>query len=269
MGLTRRGRSIGIALVVAIAAVAGVVVCGPLARVRADDKADADAALAQVDKAIKALGEEKKLAQLQSGRCKGKMSGKVKDADLALTCTVLWQGVDKHRIDVDIAVGGENIKGVLVLNGKSGWFKQGDNTNELPENAVPFAREMLYCVRLPQLLTGLKDKAFKLKPVQETMIKDRAATGIWIVHEDHKDAGLYFDKENGLPLKSEIRLNDPQGNEVNFEFFYSDYKEVSGVKHPTKIAVKGPVDQTAAEFELELSEIQLDEKTVDMDFAKP
>ena len=220
-----------------------------------------------LDKAIKAIGGETRLAKLRAGSCRGKLTGKVDGQELSVDGKVFWQGLDRSRIELAARVGGQDVRFLVVLNGDKAYFRENDKSSDLPAEAGPFVKEMMYCMRLPQLLPLLKEKGFKLTPVEETMVDNRPAVGLWIVHEDHKDSGLYFDKESGLPVRSEIRLNDPQGKEVNFEFVYSDYKEVAGVKHPTKLKIKGP--QEIGELELELSEIKFAEKLEDKLFEKP
>jgi hypothetical protein len=222
-----------------------------------------------LDKALKAVGGEEKLAKFHAGSCKGKLSGKVEGQELSLDGKVFWQGLDRFRLEADVKVGGQDMKVVVILNGDKAYFKANDKLEDGPGDAGPLIKEMTYCMRLPQLLGLLKDKGFKLSSVQETTVDDRAAVGLWIVHEDHKDAGLYFDKENGLPVKTETKLSDPQGKEVNFEFFYSDFKDVDGVKHPSKIRIKAPLGQQASEMELELTEIKTADKLDEKLFDKP
>src|SRR4029078_572410 len=108
------------------------------------------------------------------------------------------------------------------------------------------------------LLTSIQEKPFQLSPLGEIKVGDRPAVGVRGIHKDHKDVGLYFDKETGLPVKSEVRLKTPDGKEVMIEYRYVDYKDMDGLKHPTKIVVKAD----DKEFTLEVSEVKA-EGTVD------
>src|SRR5260370_3529726 len=84
---------------------------------RADDRADAKALL---DKAIKAMNGEAKLAKLSTGSLKGKITGKDGNREITLDIDATWQGMSQYRADVDIQDGGMNFKGVLVFDDANG-----------------------------------------------------------------------------------------------------------------------------------------------------
>ena len=123
----------------------------------------------------------------------------------------------------------------------------------------------LYALRGPQLVSSLRGKEFKLSHLGEVKIDDKPAVGLLVNHKDHKDMSLYFDKNTGLPVKTEIRLKEPQGQEVTIEFHYGDFKDFDGMKHPTKITIKLDNKEVVAE----VSEIKGEEKLDDSLFAKP
>jgi hypothetical protein len=100
----------------------------------------------------------------------------------------------------------------------------------------------------------------------EVKVGAKDALGLSISHKDRQDVSLFFDKDTGLPLKSEIRLTLPRENkEVTAEFHYSDYKDFNGIKLCGKIAVKAD----GKEFTLELSEIRAVDKVDDGQFEMP
>lgn len=177
----------------------------------------------------------------------------------------VWQGMNQYRADADVQEGGNNFKGVLVFNGNKGWIKKGDNTKDAPDGVVPFIQNIFYAGRMPQLLPALKDKAYTLSPLGEVKVGTQAAMGLSISHNDRKDVSLFFDKESGLPLKSEVRVSDPQGKEITVEFLYSDYKDFDGVKLCSKISIK--VDDM--DFKMELSEIKGVDKVDASQFDRP
>jgi hypothetical protein len=236
-------------------------VCSAL--VRADDQADAKPVL---DKAIKALGGEDKLAKLTAGTWKGKITGRDNGMDVTLTTEGSWQGLDQYRIDGDAMIGGDSHKGVLVINGDKGWILgKADAAQDAPKEVLGFVKDLFYSMRAPHLLSALKDKAFQLSPLGEVKVGNRPAVGLRVVHKDHKDLSLFFDKYDGLPVKSEIRLADPQGKEITVEYFYSDYKDYDGLKHCAKVVIKAD----GKEFAMDLSEVKAEGKLDDSVFAKP
>ena len=120
-------------------------------------------------------------------------------------------------------------------------------------------------MRSAHLLPALRDKAFTLAHLGEVKLGDRAAIGISVTHKDRKDMSIFFDKDSGLPLKTEIRLTDPANKEITVEYLYSDYKDFDGIKHPGKVTIKAD----GKEFTMELSELKAEETLDDSLFDKP
>ncbi len=220
-----------------------------------------------VTKAIKASGGEAKVAPLKAGTCKAKATIQEGGMQINATLDVTWQGWDQFRMTVAADFNGNAKNAVFVINGDKGWMKDTDRNKvkEAPKDAVPMITGTLYAMRMPQMLLALLDKEVKLSPLGEIKIGDRAALGVTVTHKDRKDVSLYFDKETGLPAKSEIRLTDPMGKELTFEFLYHDYKETGGFKHPMRINFKADM----ADIVLELSELKAQGKVEANLFAAP
>src|SRR5438552_11847371 len=229
---------------------------------RADEQPDAKVLL---DKAIKAMGGEAKLAKLGTVSAKAKITGSPGGQEITVELDGVWQGMSQYRADADVQEGGNNFKGVLVFNGDKGWIKKGDNTRDAPEGVARFIQNIFYAGRMPQLLPALRDKAYKLAPLGEVQVGTQAALGLSISHKDRKDVSLFFDKDNGLPIKSEVRVTEPGGKEITVEFHYSDYKDFDGVKLCSKLTIK--VDEL--EFKMELSELKGVEKVDAGQFDRP
>ena len=230
---------------------------------RADEQPDAKVLL---DKAIQAMGGEAKLKKLGTVSGKGKITTIKGGQEVSIDLQGTWQGLRQYRANVEIQDGGNNFTGILVINGDKGWFKKNDNTEDAPEGMVPFIQNLFYAARMPQMLPALRDKAYKLAPLGEVKVGTQAAVGLAISHNDFKDVSLFFDKESGLPLKSEIRLTEPRRDrESTIEFLYSDYKDFGGVKLGGKIAIK--VDDH--DFTMELSELSAVQKVEESHFDRP
>jgi hypothetical protein len=197
-------------------------------------------ATALVNRAIKASGGAGKVAALKAGACKARASVQEGGIQIAMTFDVTWQGWDQYRVSASADIGGMAKNLLLVINGDKAWAKDLDNNQvkPAPPGAVPMITGTLYSMRMPHMLSALLDKEVKLTPLGETKIDDRAALGVTVGHKDRKDVSLYFDKETGLPAKSEIRLTEPNGMEKTFAFHYHDFKEDAGLKHPTRVLIK-------------------------------
>jgi hypothetical protein len=227
-------------------------------------QADDAAGMQIVTKAIKAAGGDK-VAKLKAGTVKGKLAFQEGGQDIAITLDVSWQGLTQFRMDAEAQVAGMTKNGTIIINGDKGWIKDEGKVKDIPNEIATILRETTYAVRMPHLLPELKTKDFKTSVLGEMKIGDRDAIGVTISHKDRKEVTLYFDKENGLPLRSDVRVMDPGGRELEMQFAYRDYKEMDGLKHCTRLGIR--VD--GKDYTMELSELR-PQGTLDASvFAEP
>ena len=198
------------------------------AAARADDQAEARAV---VDKAIKATGGEEKLARYkamtwsETGTYYGMGEG------LPYTASYAVQWPDRFRMDIKDVF-------LMVRDGDKGWVKMGGETQELSKEQIAEQKEEHHGGYLTTLLP-LKDKAVTLTPLKEIKVGDRPAVGVKASSKGHRDVSLYFDKQTGLLVKSEVRVKAEEqgGKEVTQESVYADHKEVDGLKVPMKMVI--------------------------------
>lgn len=216
---------------------------------------DPDHARDLVARAIKASGGEAKVAPLKAGTCKAKLDVQEGNQRIVATLDITWQGWDQYRFNGAVEAGGNTKNALIVINGDKGWIKDLDSNkvDEAPKDAVPLIVEVFAALRMPQMLSALLDKEIKLSPLGEVKIGERATLGVTVARKDRKDVRLFFDKETGLPAKSEVQVTDPRGMEKSFEFIYHDYKETGGLKQPMRIVIK---TEEKAEIVLELSDLK-------------
>ena len=87
-------------------------------------------------------------------------------------------------------------------------------------------------IRLVPLLT---DKAYTLQPLGEVKIEDQPALGVKATAKERREVRLFFQKANGLLIKTEDLMEDDAGKKVVQEEFYGDFKDDEGYKRPMKI----------------------------------
>jgi hypothetical protein len=230
---------------------------------RADDAADARAL---VEKAIKAQGGADKLEKFTATVVKFKGEFHGMGEAIPMTGEVYAQGSDKHKLDAEVAVGGQKFRIVTVLAGDKGWARFGDDTTEMDKDQLAEGLEQAYAGWVATLVP-LKDKAFTLATTGESMVEKRVALGVKVSRKGHRDVTLYFDKATGLLIKTEGTVKDEgSGQEVTEETFLDGYKEVQGTKQAMKFTVKR---DGKLFLEGEATEIELVEKLGDDVFAKP
>lgn len=229
----------------------------------ADDRPEARAV---VDRALKAMGGEAKLARFRAATWNA--TGAYHGVGPTVDYRGLWIVHPPYRVRISITGDsrGQKFTRLLVINGDKGWVKLNDSLEVLDPATLLEERERLHANWVASLLP-LKSKEFELSLLEEKRIGDRIASGVKVVHSGHRDVSLYFDKQSGLLLQSESRIKDPRGTrDVVQEVRYSDYREVQGLLRAWKIVVSWDQKKQA---EAVLSDYQALEKAEDSDFSKP
>jgi hypothetical protein len=220
---------------------------------------------AVLDKAINAMGGSAKVAKLQNVTWKGKITLNKGGTQIAFNLDASSQGWDRLRLDIDANVNGMQKNATLVVKGDKAWGKDEGKVKELPAKESDTFRDIYFAVRAAQLLPLLKGKEFKISHLGELNIKDQPTAGLRISRKDRPDVSVFFDKKTSLPLKADLRIKSPQGQEVEVEMFMSEHKELAGLKHFTKATFKA----AGEEFVMELSDIQPQERLDATLFEQP
>jgi hypothetical protein len=239
-------------------ALAVLLMLATTAYLRADEDKDAKSV---IDKGIQAAGGEENLAKFKAmtWKEKGTYYGMGDGLPYTGTYSVQWPGQFKMEIEGVFTI---------VLNGDTGWMKgEGGGIMELKDEMLAEQKENQYSGWVTHLLP-LKEKGFKLASAGEDKVGDKAVVGVKVSHKAHRDVELFFDKETGLLAKSRFKAKDLQqgGKEVTQEAYYSDYKEVNGIKLPFKVVVKRDGKQYVEAENVEVKVLpQLDKST----YSKP
>jgi hypothetical protein len=239
-----------------------VVVCLALA-VRgasgADDAADAQAV---IDQAVTAMGGADNLAKYKAATWKETGTYYGMGDGIPFTGMYSVQLPKQMRMEIKDVF-------TIVINGDEGWTKDmSGEVKDMPKEQLEEHRESNYSSHLIHDLSVLKDKAYHVSAPKADKVSDRPAVTITVSHKGHRDITLTFDKETHLLIKStRVAKSVEQGNQdTKQEALLSEYKEVQGVKMPTKIVIQRdgkPYVEATAE------DIKLLEKLDDQTFAKP
>lgn len=199
---------------------------------RADDAAECRAIL---DRAVKAVGGWETLARRPAASWKG-------EGTLHLGGSRPYSGrwtvhlPDRCRIELEIgsdAAGADKQKLLFVVDGDRGWTASGGEVRAMSDSDLSFWREQLYFDWVVGL-APLRDPEFTLSRVDEKTVAGRAAVGVKVFRRDRPEVVLFFDKEDGRLVASELRVDGA----VRVECGYAGYKDFDGVRHPAKVTVK-------------------------------
>jgi Tfp pilus assembly protein PilF len=245
--------------------------CGFL---RADDQADCKPIL---EKAVKALGGEKKLAQLKSGSLKGQFVISAYGSEETGSIESTWQGLEKCTFEIKPSGNQSHFPSMkVILNGVNcqtevdGVIQETDASDNFHAQA---SSKLLSSVCLPRLLPTMAVKDSKLSHLGEIKINDCVCVGIRMNVEETTDINVFFDKHTGLPTKTEILETGPESKGGVFALNYGEYKEFDGLKHPTKVTVQANVARSSEdklerfEFRIDLAEIKAEDNLAEETFA--
>jgi hypothetical protein len=238
-----------------------------LAARAAGGQGDDAAAKEVIDKAIKAGGGAAALEKYKASTSKFKGTFYGMGAGIPITGSSASQLPDRARNEMEIEANGQTFTAVQVISGDKGWMSLNGRTMDMPKELLEEARAGLHAAAVTHL-TPLRDKAYKLSPLGEAKVGDKSAVGVRVSREGYRDINLFFDKDTGLLLRSEMRVKDVQGggDEMTQETLYEGYKKVGDLQLPHKLTIK----RDGKPFvESELSEIKPAEKLDDSTFAKP
>jgi len=144
-----------------------------------------------------------------------------------------------HQVRVAFESKDKEFRGVLVVNGKRAWVKNGqEETADLPREAAQLSKNLLHALCLPDLLMTLKGKDYTLAPLDGELVDGKETWGLRVTHATYKEVSLFFDKSSGLVSKSKVKLGLKGGTEEWCELFFSEYKEINGVQHFTRLRMR-------------------------------
>ncbi|MEJ5169966.1 MAG: DUF620 domain-containing protein [Fimbriimonadales bacterium] len=208
-----------------------------------------------LEKSIEASGGKENLAKVKTAVLKATMEAPMQGLKGSVVTYV--KAPNKIRVETDIEGIGKTIQG---FDGKVAWSKdpiQGLRKLEGAEKAA--------MVRSSSIVsTDWKQFYSKATYVGLEKFGDKDVHVVELTPKGAKPIRQYFDAETFLLLKQTGVQEGPMG-EMPFEAFFSDYKEVEGIKLAMKQVIKvGPI-----EIQITMKEIKQGQPVDDKLFAMP
>src|SRR5437879_552968 len=116
---------------------------------RADDRA---AALAVVGRAIRAHGGEQRLAKAQLVHRTGKGNLLLYGRESPFATDTILQLPDRVRDVIDLQVGDQKTRMILIINGDKGWQTSPNGVADMDQDRLAEVREEAYVIWLTTLL---------------------------------------------------------------------------------------------------------------------
>lgn len=244
-------------------AIAMVALLFPALSVRAEDPAPKDT----IAKALKAQGfkdDGKALCQTWKDQGVVEVSG----LKIEYAADFSFRPPDGLRFEMTAEVMGQKIAMKHVTTGDTVWDSMDGKTEEVKGEKKDYSKLQTYYLWVSSLTPLNHDKQFKLSSVVGKKVNDKETLGVLIERKDKPETTLYFDKESGLLVKSEVNVKDEfQGwKEVLQEVYYEDYKASGDFKIFTRMRVVRDGKQF---IDSKPSEPKLSEKLDPKLFEKP
>ncbi len=217
---------------------AAAVLVGPAAA----DPAPDDAAIAVINKAIKAHGGEEALTKYKAVQASSK--GKITlpgVGEVDFTQEVATMLPDKVKETMHLDIDGKQITIVTLMNGDVVSIEAAGKDVPITDEIKMALKEAQYLMKVVKFVPLLKDKSYELSLIGEDKVEGKPVVGVLVKSKDHKDVSLFFDKETGLLAKLEHRTAErTTGKEVTEERIVVSYgdKGKEGIPLPKEVLIK-------------------------------
>ncbi len=243
-------------------ALAAAVLLGTAPAVRADDESRAI-----LDKAVKAHGGKDVIAKHKAEHVKTQGVLITEGVKVPFTAETFEQLPDRFKNVMKVNIPGQNLTLVQVLNGGQAWMTLNGEAQTITDKLLAEMNETVYVDQVTTLVPLLDGKGFTLTSLGKSLVRRRPAVGVKVESKGHREILLFFDEETGLLVKTERRALGPkQVNEVLQEVYYSEPKEIDGIKRPMKFAMYQDNEKVT---EGEITDVRFPDKLDDKVFEKP
>ncbi len=193
-----------------------------------------DEARAIIERAIKAHGGFDRLSRVRADqvRCKGALI--VNDKQTPFTSETTVQPPNQFRNVFELE-GVRKAVFVQIFNGDRVLFSIDGQPQKVDDGLATELRETMQLNRIMRLVPLLTDKAYTLQPLGEVKIESQPALAVKATAKGCREVRLFFNKANGLLIKTEHFMDDDAGKTVMQEEFYADFRDDQGYKRPMKI----------------------------------
>lgn len=205
-------------------------------------KVDANVTVASVaDKYIAAIGGKDKVSKITS--ITSVSTTKMQGMELGIKNTQALGG----KMNMEVSMMGNTLQKMTFDGTKGSMTAQGNKMDMPAEMQAAYAKEK----NLFPELTFATSKDYTLGGIEKIEGADAYAVKT-------ADATYYYDMKTGLKV-GEVKKQKMQGQEIEIPTYYSNYKEVDGVKLPFTVKV----NQMGQDMQLDVQSYELNKATAD------
>ncbi len=244
-----------------------VLLAGGAGGVWAQDDEGQEKARTLIERAVQAHGGAEALGRIHAEKIKFKGTLVVGGHTTPILVEKTLQLPSKYKVVIEMNQGSDKHTIVHVINRDKTYVTVDGRALEAGPELLAEIRSGLELARAEHLVPLLEDKSYQLVLADEVEVNKRPAVGVRITGRGRKELRLYFDKEFGLLVRGENRIDMGKGKEeIRQHFFFGDYKEIGGYKRPTKMRTFRDGKQI---MEVELLDAKVLDRVDETEFAKP
>ena len=192
-----------------------------------------------IKKAIAAQGGTEKLNKFKGSKNSSKGTISIMGLELEFTSDTVSMYPAKQKSTIKMDVMGNAITVVQTIVGDKISMMVNGMAQEVPDAQKAGLKEGVELERVLVLTPLLSEKGFELKSLGDSKVNGKEVVGVSVTSKNLKETKLFFDKSNYLLAKIERKTMDPTGGsgEVKEEMLMNDYKDVQGLKKPSKVTM--------------------------------
>src|SRR5262245_56080225 len=191
-----------------------------------------------IKKAIAATGGEEKLNKFKGYKDSTKGMGSLAGMDFEFKSSAIVAPPNRAKTTMKLEAGGMEITFEQQIDGDKVTAKVNGMEQPVTDEQKEDGKQQLLMRQAMKLTPLLADKNYELKPAEAIKVDGKEAVGIKVSGKNMKEITFYFDKSTNLLVKVERPgLEPPAGTPAKQEMIFKDYKDVDGVKRPTKFVM--------------------------------
>jgi hypothetical protein len=186
----------------------------------------ADQARALVEQAIAASGGETALRQ--SRAVYTKLTGVIyEDVNAPFSADLYTQYPDRSKLILTVDLSGQKVTMIQALDRDKAWLRQDDEDTELSAEEINDMHISAHVDNVASLLPLLEDSSYRLTFQGAAEVQGKPAQCVRVSAKGQPDVILFFDKANGLLMKTQYhRREHKKKQDVLKEEYLNEYREV-------------------------------------------
>lgn len=190
-----------------------------------------------LEKALEAHGGKDRLSQVRADWIKSKGVLILEGKEIPYLSETWVQSPGQFKNILEYAPNKTTMRLVQIINKDRVTVTIDGQPHKTAPAALEEIRATLHLNNICRLVPLLAEpETYRLDYTGEVKEKDRTLQGLKVSSRGQREIRLYFDKANGLLVRTEQVRDDGTGKEFRQEMVFLDFRDLGGYKRPVKMA---------------------------------